>query len=43
MQMVVEDIDGDGDRDIITTGKTGLFLSENLRKTRRPIQHTARP
>ncbi len=30
LQMVVEDIDGDGDRDIITPGKTGLFLSENL-------------
>jgi FG-GAP-like repeat len=34
LQMVVEDIDGDGDRDIITPGKTGLFLSENL--TRMP-------
>ena len=30
LQMVVEDIDGDGDRDIITPGKTGLVLSENL-------------
>jgi hypothetical protein len=30
LQMVVEDIDGDGDRDVITAGKTGLFLSENL-------------
>ena len=30
LQMVVVDIDGDGDRDIITPGKTGLFLSENL-------------
>ena len=30
LQMVVEDIDADGDRDIITPGKTGLFLSENL-------------
>jgi hypothetical protein len=34
LQMVVEDIDGDGDRDIVTGGKTGLFLSENL--TRKP-------
>jgi FG-GAP-like repeat len=34
LQMVVEDIDGDGDRDIVTPGKTGLFLSENL--TRAP-------
>jgi hypothetical protein len=31
--MVVVDIDGDNDRDIITPGKTGLFLSENLTKT----------
>jgi hypothetical protein len=35
LQMVVEDIDGDGDRDIVTPGKTGLFLSENL--TRRAM------
>jgi hypothetical protein len=34
LQMVVEDMDGDGDRDIITPGKTGLFLSENLTKQR---------
>jgi hypothetical protein len=33
LQMVVEDIDRDGDRDIITAGKTGLFLSENLTKS----------
>ena len=33
LQMVVQDIDGDGDRDIVTGGKTGLFLSENLTKT----------
>jgi hypothetical protein len=30
LQMIVEDIDGDGDRDVVTGGKTGLFLSENL-------------
>ena len=30
LQMVVDDIDADGDRDIVTAGKTGLFLSENL-------------
>ena len=30
LQMEVTDIDGDGDVDIITPGKTGLFLSENL-------------
>ena len=34
LQMVVEDIDADGDRDVITAGKTGLFLSENLTKAR---------
>jgi hypothetical protein len=33
LQMVVDDIDGDGDRDVITAGKTGLFLSENLTNT----------
>lgn len=33
LQMVVEDLDGDGDRDVITAGKTGLFLSENLTKS----------
>ena len=36
LQMVVEDIDGDGDLDIITPGKTGLFLSENLTRNRGP-------
>ena len=36
LQMVVEDIDGDGDRDVITAGKTGLFVSENLTKTGKP-------
>jgi hypothetical protein len=30
LQMVVLDLDGDGDRDIVTPGKTGLFVSENL-------------
>ena len=32
LQMVAEDIDRDGDLDVITAGKTGLFLSENLTK-----------
>ena len=36
LQMVVVDIDGDNDRDIITPGKTGLFLSENLSRGPRP-------
>ena len=35
LQMVVADIDGDGDRDIVTPGKTGLFLSESLLKSPR--------
>lgn len=34
LQMVVQDIDGDGDLDIVTGGKTGLFLSENLTRVR---------
>jgi hypothetical protein len=34
LQMVVTDIDGDGDMDIVTPGKTGLFLSENLTVSR---------
>jgi hypothetical protein len=34
LQMVVMDMDGDGDRDIVTPGKTGLFLSENLTRHR---------
>ncbi len=33
LQMVVTDMDGDGDLDIVTPGKTGLFLSENLTRT----------
>ena len=37
LQMMVEDIDGDGDRDIVTAGKTGLFLSENLTKARKRL------
>jgi hypothetical protein len=32
LQIVVADLDGDGDLDIITPGKTGLFVSENLTK-----------
>lgn len=43
LQMVVEDIDGDGDRDVITAGKTGLFLSENLTKTARTSRRTNQP
>ena len=38
VQMAVRDIDGDGDVDVVTAGKSGLFLAEN--QTRRPA---ARP
>ena len=34
LQIVVTDIDGDGDLDIIASGKTGLYLAENLKVTR---------
>jgi len=30
MQLPVVDIDGDGDRDIVCPGKSGLFLLQNL-------------
>ena len=30
MQIPVADIDGDGDLDIVTGGKSGLFLFENM-------------
>ena len=35
LQTIVEDMDNDGDRDIVAAGKTGVFLSENLTKTPR--------
>jgi hypothetical protein len=34
MQIPVADVDGDGDLDIVTPGKSGLFLFENLTKRR---------
>jgi hypothetical protein len=30
VQMAVRDMDGDGDIDVVTSGKSGLFLAENL-------------
>jgi hypothetical protein len=36
MQICVADLDGDGDLDLVTPGKSGLFLFENL--TRSPVR-----
>jgi hypothetical protein len=33
LQIVVADMDGDGDADIVSGGKAGLFLAENLTKS----------
>jgi hypothetical protein len=33
VQTVVTDIDGDGDLDVISAGKSGLFIAENLTRT----------
>jgi hypothetical protein len=32
MQIAVQDLDGDGDLDIVCGGKAGLFVVENLTK-----------
>jgi hypothetical protein len=33
MQIVVADLDGDGDMDVVSGGKAGLFMAENLTKS----------
>jgi len=35
LQIAVTDIDGDGDLDVIASGKTGLFIAENSTKSPR--------
>jgi hypothetical protein len=34
MQIAVRDMDGDGDMDVVSAGKSGLFLAENLSRSR---------
>ena len=36
LQMAVRDMDGDGDMDVVSAGKSGLFLAENLTRTAAP-------
>jgi hypothetical protein len=40
MQIVVADLDRDGDLDILSGGKAGLFLAENLTLSAKPAQPT---
>ena len=35
LQIAVADIDGDGDLDVIASGKTGLYIAENQTKSPR--------
>jgi hypothetical protein len=36
LQMAVRDMDGDGDMDVVSAGKSGLFLAENLTRSATP-------
>ena len=36
MQIAVVDIDGDGDLDVVSGGKSGLFLAENVTNSSTP-------
>jgi hypothetical protein len=42
LQMAVRDIDGDGDMDVVSGGKSGLFLAENLTRSQGPTAQGVR-
>jgi hypothetical protein len=43
MQIAVADIDVDGDMDVISGGKAGLFLAENLTRSSKATPLPKRP